>query len=93
MCACCYLEGRQEYMLDARDFGVKTTGDFYEKYASQGRWARCLDCMRKAGVDPLRSARVDAASNGMPEARPLETSRRRLRSASGAMNATSGSKG
>ena len=31
MCACCYLKGEQEYMLDARDFGAKAAGDFYEK--------------------------------------------------------------
>ena len=28
MCACCYLKGEQEYMLDARDFGVTTADDF-----------------------------------------------------------------
>ena len=52
ICACCYLKGNEEYMLDARDFGVKVAGDFYEKYVSQGRWTRCLDCMREACIDP-----------------------------------------
>ena len=40
VCVCCYLKGNEEYMLDARDFGVKVAGDFYEKYVSQGRWTR-----------------------------------------------------
>ena len=43
-------------MLDARDFGVKSARDFYSKYVSQGRWTRCLDCMREAGIDPLHGS-------------------------------------
>eukprot|EP00959_Pyramimonas_sp_CCMP1952_P455320 9471379-Pyramimonas_sp.AAC.1 len=36
LCVCCYLKGKQEYMLDARDLGMKAAADFYEKYVSQG---------------------------------------------------------
>ena len=51
LCACCYLKGKAEYMLDARDFGVKVAGDFYDKYISQGSWTKCLDCLRETGTD------------------------------------------
>ena len=59
-------------MLDARDFGVKAASDFYEKYVSQGRWTRCLDCMREAGMDPSHRAQAQQASNAMPGGRPRE---------------------
>ena len=73
ICACCYLKGNEEYMLDARDFGVRFAGDFYEKYVSQGRWTRCLDCAREVGAVPSRSARAGEASNGAPDGRARET--------------------
>ena len=64
LCACCYLKGKQDYMLDARAFGVKAAADFYEKYVSQGRWTRCLDCAREVGAGPPRPVRASEASNG-----------------------------
>ena len=48
-------------MFDARDFSVKAAGNFYEKYVSQGRWSRCLACMREANMD--RSRRAGAHSH------------------------------
>ena len=50
-------------MLDARYFGVKSARDFYYgKNVSQGRWTRCLDCMREAGIDPLHGSERSSAS-------------------------------
>ena len=74
ICACCYLKGNEEYMLDARDFGVRFAGDFYEKYVSQGRWTRCLECMREASIDPARRGGAQQALNAMPERPPSESS-------------------
>ena len=73
ICACCYFKGEPEYMLDARDFGVKAAGDFYEKYVSQGRWTRCLECMREAGIDPSRRAGAQQDLDAMSEGRAFES--------------------
>ena len=73
LCACCYLKGKKDYMLDARDFGVKAAADFYEKYVSQGRWTRCLDCAREVGAGPPRPARASEASNGAPDGKGRRT--------------------
>ena len=50
LCACCYLEEKQEYMLDAQDCGVKDGDEFHKKYVWQEKWTRCLDCMREAST-------------------------------------------
>ena len=50
LCTSCYLQGKGEYMLSARDFGVANADDFYPKYVSQGMWARCLQCQEQSGV-------------------------------------------
>ena len=54
-------------MLDARDFGVKTAGEFYDVYVSQGMWTRCLECKRRAGLDTSRPTRTSAAGNAVSE--------------------------
>ena len=50
LCTRCYLQGKGEYMLSARDFGVANADDFYPKYVSQGMWTRCLQCQEQSGV-------------------------------------------
>ena len=66
ICVCCYLTGNEEYMLDARDSGVKVAGDFYEKYMSQGRWTRCLDCMRETSRNSSRLGARDGPTACLP---------------------------
>ena len=68
-----YLRGNEEYMFDARDFSVKAAGNFYEKYVSQGRWSRCLACMREANMDRSRRAGAQQASDTMTEGQPCES--------------------
>ena len=45
LCTCCYLKGNKDYMLDAYHFAISKATDFYEMYASPGRWTRCMHCM------------------------------------------------
>ena len=48
LCTSCYLKGKKDYMLEACQFAVTKATDFYEMYASQGRWTRCVHCMEEA---------------------------------------------
>ena len=64
---------REDYMLDARDFGVRVAGDFYDKYISQGSWTKCLDCLRKTSIDTTSKT----TQTNQPEAFAC---RRRIRS-------------
>ena len=60
LCASCYLRGKGEYMLNAKDFGVTSADDYYSKYVSQGAWTRCLQCQEQCGV------KVPSSSAGNP---------------------------
>ena len=50
LCTSCYLQGKNSYMLGAKEFGVTRPEDFYNKYISQGCWTRCLQCQKDHGV-------------------------------------------
>ena len=50
LCTCCYLQGKKEYMLDAKAFGIKSRQDYFPMYLNQGAWTRCLECREVAGV-------------------------------------------
>ena len=60
LCASCYLQGKGEYMLNAKNFGVTSADDYYSKYVSQGAWTRCLQCQKQSGV------KVPSSSAGNP---------------------------
>ena len=60
-------------MLDACDFGISKASEFYEKYVSQGRWTRCLHCMREAGMTPSGPGQAHRASDAGSAERPRET--------------------
>ena len=50
LCTSSYQKGKQDYMLEACQFLVTKATKFYERYASQGRWTRCVHCMEEARV-------------------------------------------
>ncbi len=59
-------------MLDDRDFGVKAASDFHEKYITQGRWTRCLNCMRDVAKNTHHVTHPPQTSNTTIEETPPE---------------------
>ena len=59
----CYLQGKQNYMLAASQFGVKKASDFHRMYVAQGRWTRCLQCQQNSGVHLPHAPQPQMSSN------------------------------
>ena len=68
LCTSCYLGGKEIYMLHARDFGIGLITNHYGEYLAQGRWTRCLQCMRSADLDISSQVRREDGAKEIPRA-------------------------